>query len=476
MIWKAQHKKEMAGLDTAAGILAGLEHQRAGSGRVAFAQALLLDIKGDGPEALQKYRKAVEYGENSPQALKRLLELLWAYNHVDEAAAVLQKLPKTLAAGSEIERIAADVSLRTANLADAVAHADRAIGTQSKEPRDYIWQGRVYFAAGQKTKAETAFRKAAALRPEAPDGWLVLLQFLAATSRREEAIKLLDEAKPKIPQTSRTLFLRRGVRLIGNKDQAIKEFERARTERPSDLPTLQSEAEYLFNAGELAKAVEAFKRVIDLSSASAREKDLARQMVALCLATDRDYDSKRKALVSLGLLAGNRLQPLTGNETPVQLQTRIYALALQPDRESRLAAIRLLEGSKEELSANNRFLLAQLYLAVGDQPKVRLVMDPLVKKHNRVALYVGFYATWLLRSGDIKEGEVWVKQLSELQPDAFSTAELQARLAGAKGDIAAARTILLAGREGRCTAFAHCPDFRELEAVQRRRTGLPADS
>jgi len=90
LIWVAQNKKEMRGLDEATLLLNGLERERGGWARVAFAQALVHDLRGDTQSALVKYQKAVEYGESSPDALRRLLELLRGYGKFDEAAIILQ--------------------------------------------------------------------------------------------------------------------------------------------------------------------------------------------------------------------------------------------------------------------------------------------------------------------------------------------------------------------------------------------------
>ena len=450
LIWRVQHKKELAGLDEAAILLldeaaillGGLERERAGWARVAFAQALVHDLRRDTPSALAKYQKAVEYGESSPAALRRLMELLRGYGKFDEAAVILQKLPKASVADGEIQRIAAEVSLRTNNPAQAVAYADAAISDKSTDPAEYIWQGQIYFGAGEKGKAEAAFRKAADLRPEAPDGWLILIQFLTLTNRREEGEKLLDAAKEKVPKTERAVFLGLAYALVGRTEKAAEAFKEARAERPADLRTLQAEAEFLFQTGRLAEAREAFKRMIALQTASAADKEFARQMIGICLAADRDYVTSRRALEELGLAEGDRLRPLTGSESPAERRTRIVALALQRDRTSRLEAIRLLEADRDP-SPNDQFLLAQLHQAVGNRAQVRVVMSGLLRKNDRVALYVRFYAAWLLRVGDHHAAEEWVKQLTKIQPDALPTAELRARLAAAKGNLAAAREIIV---------------------------------
>ncbi len=451
LIWRAQARKDLAGLDEAAQLLDGLARERPNWSRIAYSQALLHEVRRDFRAATASYQKAVALGEANPATLRRLMELLRSAGKFDEAALILQRLPKSFTAKPELNRVAADVLLQTNDLAGAEAYADKAVPATSTNPADFIWQGQVYFSAGAKAKAEAAFRKATVLRPSSADGWLVLIQYLVATSRKPEAEKLLEESKAKVEKAERALFLGRAYAVLGKSDKAAESFKQARTERPNDLKSIRAEADFLFQAGKGAAAREAFERVIALQGATAEDKDFARQMIGISLAADSDYATSRQALEKLGLVQGGQLRPLTGNETAAQRRSRIVVLALQRDRASRLEAIRMLEddlNAGREVIPSDQFLLAQLHQAVGNPARVRVIMSGLLKKHDRSALYVSYYASWLLRAGDTEEAEKWVKRLASLQPDSLATAELQARLAAAKGDLATARKILLPHADG----------------------------
>src|SRR5205085_12293334 len=118
-------------------------------------------------------------------------------------------------------------------------------------------------------------------------------------------------------------------------------------------------------------------------------------------------------------------------------------LALQRDRASKLEAIRVLEDMREALTPSDQFLLAQLYLATGNRAQVRVVMSNLLRKSDKVPLYVAFYDGWLLRQGDTRKAEEWVNQLAKLVPEAMQTAELKARLFAARKDMAASRAAIV---------------------------------
>jgi tetratricopeptide (TPR) repeat protein len=445
LIARAQKNKEMV-LDEALGLLDGLSRERPRWARVAMSLALVYDLRGDLDAALGKYRDAVAYGETNPEALRRLLELLHAKGRFSEAEEILRKLQDAAASGPDVQRLAAEVYLRTGNSAGAMEAAAKAVPLDSKNPRDQLWLGQMHWAAGERAKAEAPLRKAVELAPSSQETWLVLIQYLAATNRIDEGTKTLELAKDRVDRGERSLFHAMAYIQLRMPEKATEAFRKARAERPDHLRTAQAEAEFLFQLGQLAEAREAFQRVIGMQSASAEDKDFARRMIAIALAADRDYETSRKALEAIGLVDNGSLRQATGAETSAQRRTRAVVLALQKDRASKLEAIRLLEEDASILAPSDQFLIVQLHVAVGNRPQVRVVMADLLRKPEaaKVSLYLAFYAGWLLREGDVPEAEEWVKQLEKNHPNAFQTAELKARLFAAKKDLGSARAILLA--------------------------------
>lgn len=447
LIRKAQTQKTVDGLDTALQLLNGLARERPRWGRVALGQALVHDLRGEA-EALAKYRDAVDYGETTPEALRRLTELLYSKGRFGEAEAILQKLDDTTAADPEAQRLAAEVHLRMDNPKGALVAAVKAVSPDSKNPRDHIWLGQVYWAVGEKAKAESLFRKAVEMRPSAVEGWLLLIRYLATTDRKDEAIKTLERAKEKVEKVERPLFVALACAQTGQMELAEAAFRQARLERPDDLRIAQAEAEFFFQSGKLPEARSAFQRVIEMKSATTEDKDFARRMLAIALAADRDYETSRKALEVVGLLGGTAGRP-AGAETPAQRRGRALILSLQRDRASKLEALRLLEEDRNTLTPSDLFLVAQLHLTVGNRAQVRVTLADLLRKPGatKVPLYLIFSAAWLLKEGDIREADALVKQLEKLQPDTMQTAELKAKVSAARKDLPSARSVLLAKAE-----------------------------
>jgi tetratricopeptide (TPR) repeat protein len=294
---------------------------------------------------------------------------------------------------------------------------------------------------GDRKKPEAMFRKATELAPDTLDSWLMLVQYFAATGRKEEAEKMFDLAKDKVKKTDRSLFHALAYALLEQPDKAVIAHKQARVENPNDVRILMAEAEYLLQIGRLANAREGFERVIALPSATAFDKAFARQRLALAVAADPDYATSRTAI---DLLRTDPVGTSTGAETPGQRRSKAVILALQKDRASKLEAIRLLEENLEGRSPNEQFLLARLHNLVGNKKQVRIVMSDLLKSdRNRIPLYTSFYTLWLIRENDIQEAEEWIGYVIKSDPDSLPTAELKARLAAAKKDLPGARAALL---------------------------------
>lgn len=442
-IWRSQVKKDRALRDEALTLLDALERERVGpplAGKVVLSQGLIYDLNDNTDAALEKYQQAIALGEPNPQALRRVMELLSTKKQFSQAMAVFQKLPAANASGTDVLRLAAEVSLQTDKWREAMQFAARVVPENSTNYQDLIWLGRVYWSAGDRTKPEAMFRKATELAPDAMDAWLMMMQYLIATGRKDDAAKKLDQAKDKVRKTDLPIFLAMAYAQLEKRDQAVDAYKNARSDKPNDVRILLAEAEYLLQIGRLTDAREGYRRVIGLYSATAADKAFARQRLALAMAADPDYTTSKTALDLLDSEPGTS----TGVATPGQHRAKAVILALQKDRTSKLEAIRLLEENTEGRTPNEQFLLARLHNMVGNQARVRIVMSDLLKSEkNRIPLYVTFFAFWLIRQDDIREAEDWIEHLIKTDPDSLPTAELKARLAAAKKDFAGARSALL---------------------------------
>lgn len=431
-------------LEDARTMLEGLEADRPGWGRASLALADVLMMERKPAAALAKYRKAVSEGVTNPDALRRLTELLIDAGRLADAEEVVRKFPPEYLERPEVQRLVSGALVSDPR--QAFDRAQRAIPADSKSHADQLYLGQKAWAAGEKEKAEKAFRAAVGLKPELPGVWLTLARFLAVTGRPAEADKVAAEGAGKVPAAEKTLFEATAAALLGQRDKAAAAFKKAREERPREPRAVKGEADYLFHLGNLGEAAAAYKRVLALADLPADDKAAGVKMLAICLAADRDPETSREALRLLGVADGAGLKAPPAGETADQRSVRILALSLQKDRESRLEAIRLLEERRKALDPPDLFRLYLLYAAVGNQREVPLVLADLNEKTRKepVPVYLIHHADWLLRNGQPAQADELVRRLAGVQPESLPTAELKARVAMAQKDPKAAQAALLA--------------------------------
>src|SRR5205807_2691942 len=117
----------------------------------------------------------------------------------EEADRMVEKLQGQNPLPGGLERLAAALAFEKQDYGRAVTLAQKAKLGDSKDYRDHIWLGQLFWAAGQKTEAERALRRAAALAGDAPDAWMALVVYLARTGEKARAEAALLEAEKKLP-------------------------------------------------------------------------------------------------------------------------------------------------------------------------------------------------------------------------------------------------------------------------------------
>lgn len=445
LIWKSQQAKSPEGLPEALALLEGVEKSRPGWSRIALGRAVILDRLGKPDAALAFYQKAYEQGESNPDVLRRLIEIHASKGNFAQANEVLSKMSDFDGGNPAAQRLAAEVSLKTDNLARAIERAAKAVPADSKEPSDWLWLGRLLWEAGDRDGAEKPFRQAVALKRGDPQGWLMLVYYLTAKKLPDAAKAEIEEMKKHVPAEQRSLVLAQCYGLVGALDLAKEWFQKARIEKPADPKVLYAEADFLTVTQQWAAARDAWERLIPLSTVSAEDKELAQKMFAICFAADPDYTTAKRAVSLLGMDAGGALINPNPNETLSQRRTRWLALSMQRDRASKLAAIKLMESDRIAMAPADRFLLAKLYTQVGDRKNVRTTMSELLRESEKNPLYaafLNFYAAWLAEQKDFDEAAPLIAKIAKLQPDALLTAELQIRLLAGQKDLPAARGVL----------------------------------
>jgi len=383
--------------------------------------------------ALAKYQEAIRQGENSPDVARRALRLLYGKGEYAPANALLRQLEgNQVPFSTELFREQSRVLGGLQDYAGALKAAERA-ATDSKDYRDYLWLGQLLSIVGQRAEAEKALQQASLLGEKAPETWVALVQFFVRTGQKDSAEKALASAREKIPASDAPLALGGCLEILGKTDEAGRQYALALKQRPNDPGVVRNVAISYVRQGDLPKAADQFLRIINGQVPSTpRQVAEARRDLARVRADQGGYAN---LLEALGLVDQN-LAAAPASAADLRLKARFLATHPQPARRREATAIfeKLVEDPKNA-AAEDRFRLAQLYLATGDWAKARRQMLALLATQGNQPQYVAAYAQALLDHNELGEAEPWIDRLEQTAPDNPRAAQLRAEVQFRTGHI-----------------------------------------
>jgi tetratricopeptide (TPR) repeat protein len=445
----AGSEKDKSGLPEARSLLASVAVLRSYWARVALCQGRIDDLDNRPEAALDGYLRALRAGERDPLAFRRAVELLYERRRYNEAYDLMRRLPKSTLLPEELRRIGAELALYSHDGLSAVRLAKAAVDAGSKDFRDHLWLGRVYLAVGQNEEAGPAFVQARDLAPNEPDPWVAYVQFLAVTGQKERAQAEIDAAGKKLTGNSGRLALAYCYEAVGPLDRAKSKYEEALAAGPADAATVQGAASFYLRTGQIRAAQPLLERLTrELKTQSPDLANWARRSLAILLAVQRDPARTSEALA---LLASDQWSATSNNDAVSLQRTRATVLAMQNGRQPRGQAVEILEGLIESRTAapDDYFLAAQLHEALNNWPKARqrfLALLDLPGGDSPAHLIV--CARSLLRHNETEEARRLVAQVEKLDPKAFPTQELKARLLHADGKTIEAVTLIQSYAKG----------------------------
>jgi cellulose synthase operon protein C len=366
-------------------------------------EAQIEDLDGQPEKALSLYRMAMERGAATVQAVRRSMEILYAQQRFREAWALKAKYPRQVELSPEAGRLAALVSLRASDNADALARAERSVASASKDYRDYLFLGHLYWSNGKTEKAWTAFAKAQELKPDAPEVWAVAVGFLQSVGKKDQARAALTKAEGKAQDVKGRLALAQCYEIVEDKDRAAKAY--AALHDSNDLGVNRAVAAYYLRVGD-PKADEYLQKLATRAS-------VQDPMIAIW--------ARGMRAVKAALVGGNYAEfseVLAGMGTGVtERRTRASLLATRNNARDRREAIRLLEELVGEGTdqAQEHLLLTQLYEANNEWPKARKQLLTLRKSPaGDAAAVLMTYASAMLRHEELDAAEESIGKLFEV--------------------------------------------------------------
>ncbi len=442
LIRQSERKLDKDTLNEARQILDQLASQRPSWPAIPLAKAELDRLQKRPELAIAHYRKAIELGDRSARAVRPLVLLLYQAHRYSEANQEIQRLQKDILT-KEMKQIAAMVSLRTNNPESALELAQGAVSGASNDYRDHLWLGHVMAASGRHAEAEQNLRRAVELGETHAETWVSLVQFLARRDP-DAAEKVTEQARAKLPKDQASLALAQCVEAIGRRDEALKFYQAALNASPHDLRTIRSVVTYYIKAGRTADAEPLLRRVMKQTGASESDTAWARRSLAIVLGSRGHFKSYQEALALVGLRLDDTNRIVETAMKPSDDGTeeqRARACVLASHSLGRTKAVSLLEdlGRRQMQTADDQFLLMQLYESEGAWSRAADVLRSLIAEHGQQPLYVAYYAQNLLRSGKLADAETAIRALEDLEKarnapsGTLGTVELRVQLHKAQG-------------------------------------------
>ncbi len=418
--------------------------------RVPLLSAEIADRLNDEERALSYYLRAFELGEESPRAIRRLLQLLYERERFVEAERVIRRLEEVRGPfSSDLVRLASEIYLRLEEF-DRALELARESARISHDYRDHIWLGQVLGILGMRAKAagqvaagesflqeaEKEFRIAVTTGEQNVAPWIAFVQFLARVGRKESAEAVLREAQERLSEGLAPVALAQCYEILGHLEEAEANYEEALRRTPENVTLIRSAAEFYLRIGKASRAEAELAKIVEGQVASQPE-DLkwARRAVALVYAD-------RGGFANLGA-ALRMLEPnLQGPDVSV-FDRRAHALLLarHPRRKMREQALTILEEVVDKPGISDprdRLVLAQLYIAAGQLQKAATQLRALLIAQSQVASHVAAYIRVLLNQADIHEAELWMRRLESLAPHEHITVDLRAEILTRKGQVSQA--------------------------------------
>jgi tetratricopeptide (TPR) repeat protein len=417
-------------------ILTDVGNKRPNWSRVPLAVARAYELEGSPDKAIEFYRKAIDLGERQLTVVRHLVELLVERGRYVDADQVIRKLPTQSPVFGDMQRIAAEVSLKTNDSTRALEYAIRAVPTDSKNASDQRWLGQVLAAGGQAERAERALCRSVELDERDPAGWVALVQFYTRGGHKDKADEAISRAERRIDQAVAPLALAQCYLAVGKQDKARQLFAAAVKARPEDVVTLQSVADFALRTGNRDEAKKYLRRIVSLKSKDPTAADQAQKLLAVVLASGGNYQDSREALAMVGLLNVPERAPGTEeSEDPDEMRTRAVVLATQSRKTRQQEAIRILQSleKRRPLGNEDQFLLAQLQERVGDVVGARDRMLRLLASDGENPRFLTYQVRCLLRQALLNDAQLWLEKLEQILPDALTTVELKSRLLTARG-------------------------------------------
>ena len=437
--------EEQERLTAAKNLLIEAENDRPGWAQIQQLFAEIAGLQGDLPTAIDRLQQATRLGPTNPAVIRQLVSLLYLSNRLEDAQQTLALVGPDGLDG--LERVSAEIGLRSGQFDNAVAMAERSLASNKNQSAgDLLWFGQLLARAGKTDRAEEVLQRALDADPRQPASWMAMFSNRLAAGQRRSALKTLEQGEATLSSPQRELFVSQGREMLGQIDEAEHGFRAAVAAAPDDPGVIRSLAAFLVRRGRLTAAREELRALVDRpreDPAGLRARLWARRTLAEITAQTGGYRDAERAVALLDENVDRE-----GRLAAEDIALQIAILAPRPEPRSWRRALVLLDrlAALQPLSNGQRMQKAQLLEQLGRWDECRDELLSIASAPGVPPAFLTMLIERLVEHRELGAARIWLKTLAERLPDAPAVAALQAKLALAQDDrnaaVAAVRRLM----------------------------------
>ena len=415
-------------------------------GRIHVLLGDLAHSEGRLDAALAEYRKGIDRGERGEALIRRVVQILWEKQNYQEATQLLARMTATGGLPSDLERqFALMRSALTDDKQQGLAWVRSPDVADSKNYRDHLTRGTVFFLHGQTVEAMAALQQAKSLRDDAPETWVSIVRFLAATGQKEAAIQQANAAEKRLRQPDVKLpnpaiiplALGECREIVGEFAAAEVEFKKAWALNEAD-PTAPLRLYMLYQRAGKSKEADALLTKV-IATGKTEGALWARRMKAIALVSGADaFKHVPKALEWLD----ENLRD--GNNAIDDIRAKAFVIAIDPFQRQKGIDLLNETAAKSPLTPEQNFFLSKLQLQSGRPDLAEKALQdatkagPLASPEHTAAL-----AHLQLNRGDLLEARQTLNRLKLRAPNSWEANFEEARYLAKAGRTAEGAKLIL---------------------------------
>lgn len=386
----------------------------------SLLEAKFYEKKNDDDSVIAAYREALQLGAGAA-ALRPLVIKYTQLKKFDE----LEQLKKETVFPVEMEKLAAEVSIKMGDVQHANQLIERLVQGDPTSLDIRTWQSKVLKEMGKPAEAEKAIRFLLDQRPDEPGPWLQLLMFQVSQGQADAAKNTVEQIRARVKTDLPELLWAMCYRMSGQTKKADEAFRVSLKKWPEDTRVRLAAISFFETTGQMGEAESSLRFLL------ARDPSMTfaiRKLALLLSARLNDNPAWKEAL--------KLIDPKTsGADAPEDRLTRaiVYSRGTRP--EDRAEAVRILVGliTDSPGATAAHFELAKLYQRDGNTAKAREHAQKAASSDDVGPDPILSYAALLVMDKQFDAAMVQLKRLETMVPDGLPTMELRARLLAGQG-------------------------------------------